>query len=130
MKLVSQFFKFAIVGIVSFALDYVILFVMTDVFKVYYLLSSFISLSVSLLVNYWLSMKFVFQCKEEMSKHRKFSVFLLLSVIGIVLTQYIMENLVERFHVYYMLAKVIATMVVTMWNFVSRKVFLESREEY
>jgi len=129
MRLLLQMFKFMLVGIASFIIDYVMLFVLTEYFDVYYLLSSFVSFASSLIFNYIFSMKFVFHRKVNMSLRRQFTVFVLLSVIGMILNQYIIEKMVEIIGAHYMLAKVCATMAVTGWNFVSRKTFLEERIE-
>lgn len=129
MRLLLQMFKFMIVGIASFIIDYVLLFVLTEYFDVYYLVSSFVSFASSLIFNYIFSMKFVFHRKVNMSLRRQFTVFVLLSVIGMLLNQYIIEKMVEIIGVHYMFAKVCATMTVTGWNFVSRKTFLEERIE-
>ena len=90
-----------------------------------YFLSSGISFSVSVLVNYILSMRFVFQGKQDMSKWQEIAIFTVLSVIGLVFNQIIMYLLVEFFAILYAIAKIFATMTVTIFNFISRKIFLE-----
>ena len=90
-----------------------------------YFLSSGISFSVSVLVNYILSMRFVFQGKQDMSKWQEIAIFTVLSVIGLVFNQIIMYLLVEFFAIFYAIAKIFTTMTVTIFNFISRKIFLE-----
>ena len=90
-----------------------------------YFLSSGISFSVSVFVNYILSMRFVFQGKQDMNKWQEIAIFVVLSVIGLVFNQIIMYLLVEFFAIFYAIAKIFATLTVTIYNFISRKIFLE-----
>ena len=125
--LFSQFFKFAIVGILTFCIDYALMIVLTERFHIYYLVSSLISFIVSIIFNYIVSMKYVFKPKENISKTHQFIVFLLLSAIGLGLNQFVLCILVNIRHLFYMIAKILATFIVTGWNFFSRKIFLEGK---
>ena len=124
-KLFAQIMKFGVVGIVATLLDYAVLAFLTEVCGIYYLFSSFLSYSISLIFNYVASMRYVFAGKEDMSKIREFTIFLLLSVIGLGINQLGMWIMVEQFAVYYMISKIVVTGIVMVWNFITRKIFLE-----
>ena len=64
-KLIEQIMKFGIVGVLCFAIDYGLMIFLTEVFGISYLISSGISFSVSVIVNYKLSLKFVFKTDEN-----------------------------------------------------------------
>ena len=59
-KLFEQIIKFGLVGFLCFFIDYGIMVFLTEVVNVNYLISSGISFSVSVIVNYVLSLAFVF----------------------------------------------------------------------
>lgn len=124
-NLFQQFFRFGIVGILCFGIDYGLMVLLTEFGGISYIYSSGISFAVSVIVNYVLSMRFVFHGKEDMSKFTEMAIFVLLSVIGLFFNQMIMWIIVELYGVFYLLAKLVATVTVTMYNFVSRKIFLE-----
>lgn len=126
-KIISQMFRFGIIGVISTAIDFALLYLFTNVFRIYYLLSATLSFSLSLIFNYIFNMRFVFKRKEHMKRQIECIVFVLLSLIGLGINAFLMWILVEYIHVFYMAAKVLATAVVMVWNFVSRKVFLEDR---
>lgn len=126
-ELIKQIFKFGIVGVIAFIIDYGVLYVLVEYFSTYYLLASAISFVVSVIFNYLASMKFVFEGREDISKKKEFIVFVVLSIIGLLINQIIMWALVEKLSIFYMFSKVVATGFVMVWNFISRKIFLEKK---
>lgn len=127
-KLIAQFMKFGVVGVIAFCIDYGILALLTEVFGVNYLVSATISFTVSVVFNYVASMRYVFTHKEGMSKHREFIIFVVLSVIGLGINNLCMWAGVELFGIHYLITKIGATAIVMVWNFVTRKIFLDAGE--
>ena len=125
-KLLGQIMKFGIVGVIAFIIDYGVLIFLTEICGIYYLLSSMISFIVSVVFNYLASMKYVFSGKEGMSKKKEFIIFLMLSIIGLGINQLGMWIMVDKLNIFYMFSKIFVTAVVMVWNFVSRKIFLEN----
>ena len=124
-KLIRQIVRFGGVGVLCFLIDYGILNVLTEYAKVYYLLSATISFSVSVIVNYVLSTLFVFDVDKEHSRVRDLLLFVVFSVIGLGLTAGIMKLGVDWLAFDYRLVKIIATAIVMVYNFITRKLFLE-----
>ena len=94
-KLFQQMLKFLVVGGSAFFIDYGIMILLTEKFQVYYLLSSGISFSVSVIYNYFLSILWVFDVEKKRKKGQEFAVFIILSVIGLGLNQILMWVLVD-----------------------------------
>lgn len=121
-----QLFKFGVVGVLATVLDFLFLYLFTDVFGIYYLLSAAVSFVLSTLFNYVASMRFVFSSKfNKDEKSKEVLLFVILSVIGLLLNQFLMWLFVEKITIYHMLAKIVATFFVMAWNFISRKIWLE-----
>ena len=118
--------KFGVVGVVAFAIDYGLLAFLTEIVGINYLVSATISFTVSVVFNYVASMRYVFRHREGMSRRREFVTFVILSVVGLVLNNACMWAGVELLGVYYLLVKIAATAVVMVWNFVTRKIFLDA----
>ena len=124
-KLFAQIIKFGFVGGTSFVIDAGILFLLTEFCGIHYLLSGAISFTASVIYNYMLSIKWVFDAKKDVNKVQELAVFIGLSVLGLGLNQLLMWLFVDIFHIYYMLSKIIATAIVMVYNFVTRKLFIE-----
>lgn len=120
-----QMIKFGGVGVLCFIIDFAILHILTDYIHIHYLWSAAVAFFVSVVVNYILSVQFVFVVNPESSKTRVFVVFVLSSVIGLGLTEFLMWIGVDVLSLNYMLVKIGATAVVMFYNFITRKIFLE-----
>ena len=125
-KLLVQFCKFGLVGTLCFFIDYGVMVLLTETSGLGYFLSSAISFTLSVVVNYILSMRFVFKGKDDLNKVQEMAIFVALSMVGLALNQMIMWIAVEFFRVLYAVAKIFSTMLVTVYNFISRKLFLEA----
>ena len=124
-KLVAQIMKFGVVGVIAFFIDFGVMVFLTEVFGMNPVASATISFTVSVVFNYLASMRYVFQHREGMSRTREFVTFVVLSVIGLAINDALMWAGTELAVFDYRLVKIIATAVVMVWNFVTRKIFLE-----
>lgn len=148
-KLFAQIMKFGFVGAVCFLVDYLIGLVVMNIvlklggeqiFEIASMAGSALGFTVSVIINYILSFKFVFERKEDMNRKAEFVAFLVLSVIGLGLNQLIiwvcvgpvytnvgfLRSLLD-YNLAYTGAKVIATAIVMVYNFITRKIFLEKK---
>ena len=123
----KQIIKFGIVGAIATLVDFGILVLLKELLHIEVLIASSISFCVSVAVNYILSMAFVFQSKNR-NKVKEFVVFVLLSMGGLGLNQLILWVGVTFTPMYYLVVKSFAIVVVPVYNFVTRKIFLESKK--
>ena len=119
-KLFEQIIKFGLVGFLCFFIDYGIMVFLTEIVNINYLISSGISFTVSVIVNYILSLTFVFDTKKG-NKIKEFVIFIILSVIGLGINQVLMWFCVDILGIFYMISKIGATAVVMVYNFITRK---------
>ena len=107
-SLISQYARFAAVGITSLIVDYVFMVFFTEntAFGLNYFQACAFSYTLSVFVNYFLSMRYVFHGREDMGKVKEASIFFMLQM-------------------FYIVAKLLSTFLVTNYNFISRKKFFE-----
>ena len=125
--MIGQLIKFAIVGVIAAFVDVGVLVVLKELLNIDVLIASAISFCVSVTVNYILSMTFVFKSKKQ-SKVKEFIIFVVLSVGGLGLNQLILWVGVNFTSIYYLVVKFLAMVIVPVYNFITRKIFLESKE--
>ena len=139
-KLIEQVMKFGIVGVISFAIDFGIYSILVYFTPVPLLVANFFGFTVSVIFNYVMSMKFVFERKENMDKKAEFVIFVILSLVGLVLNEFLVWLFVEfayeniaivaklfSHNMMKMIGKILATGIVMVYNFISRKIFLEKK---
>lgn len=124
-----QFAKFALVGFASLAVEYLFLAYFLQVARMDYLLATTVSFIVSIVVNYALSMKYVFSHKEDLSRKREFTIFAILSAIGLGLNDLYMFVGVGLLNIGALTMKPISTFFVTWFNFFSRRKFLDGSRQ-
>ncbi len=119
-----QFLRYTFVGGFAFLIDFGTLFVLTEYFSVYYLVSAGISFLLGLLVNYFISINWVFDNRIYKNHFFEFLVFTLIGVIGLFLNEFFIWFFTEKFLMYYLLSKITAAIIVYLWNFIARKFIL------
>ena len=150
-KLAQQIAKFGLVGVICFVIDYVIYRIaniafeaggFAETFPKYIYISLALGFTVSVVANYLLSMKFVFTRRDDMSRKKEFVIFLILSVIGLIVNEICMfigmdviyagwtwlQGIMSRDFAKDIFFKFGATGVVMVYNFITRKLFLEKKE--
>lgn len=124
IQLIHQIVKFGVVGIIAFLIDYSLLYLLTEFMSIHYMVSSIISFTISLIFNYVASIYWVFDVKKKQT-YKEMIVFTILSVIGLGINQLVMYLMTDIGNIYYMLSKLVATAIVMVWNFITRKIFIE-----
>ena len=126
--LAKQIFRFFFVGGLSTAIDFIVLYVLHHQFDINYLIATGIAFAVATVFNYWASMAFIFESKfASNQKQQEFILFLILSLLGLALTEGLMFVSVELFDSPVMLGKIIVTAFVMVFNFATRKLFIEGK---
>lgn len=122
-NLFIQIFKFVIVGGIATVIDFLLLFVFKDVIHLQVIVSNTLSFCISLIYNYIASVNWVFDVNREKDSKKNFIIFLIFSIIGLIINDLIMYLLINTLDTF--ISKIIATLIVMVFNFVTRKKFLE-----
>lgn len=123
---VSQFFRFACVGLVSTVITYFILIVAIEVFSVNELLSSTAGYVLGAIVNYQLNYKFTFISGQE--HNRLLPKFLVVVSVGMLINAGVMHYCTTWFGFHYMLAQFVAVAVALFWSFTAARLWAFSSD--
>lgn len=124
-KLLLQIFKFIIVGGTATVIDFVVLFILKEFIGLNEIVANTISFTVSVIYNYIASVKWVFDVDQDKSKSKQFITFIIFSIIGLLINNLILWICIDKLSIYYLIGKAIATGIVMVFNFITRKMFLE-----
>lgn len=127
-KLFSQILRFSIIGGSTTLIDFLILIFATETLGIPYFISNIFSFTVSLVVNYFLSIRYVFEIKNNHTRSKNTIIFFVLSMMGLCLNQVILVLLTNCFGVFYVISKIIAVFIVMAWNFISKKMYFEYKK--
>ena len=123
--LLVQIFNFCVIGGIATLIDFAFLYIFRDIFKFGLIISNCLSFTLSVIFNYYASVKYVFDVTKDKRNSKYFILFILFSVIGLGLNSLILWIFTNLFNIHYMISKIIATIFVMVFNFVTRKKFLE-----
>lgn len=118
---IKRIIKFSGLGIFTTALDFFLLFLLTELFHIHYIHSAFYSFVGATVFNYFVSKSYVFMVDDQNDNRFDLLWFFLFSIVGLAINQVLVIVLVEYFSLYYLLAKLLATIVVMIWNYNSRR---------
>lgn len=119
-----QFLRYVFVGGAAFIVDFFSLFLLTDYFGIYYIISAALAFILGLVTNYLLSIKWVFNQRNIDNKTIEFSLFAFIGIIGLGLNEIFIWFFTSKLSIYYMISKIITAIIILFWNFFARKLTL------
>ena len=125
--LLRQLLRYGVVGGIAFVVDYGTLYALTEEAGLHHLLSAVIAFTAGLLVNYILSILWVFRGERSWKPAAEFTAFALIGLIGAGLNELIIWLGTDVAGLHYLLSKLISTAIVFFWNFFARKLLLFSK---
>jgi putative flippase GtrA len=124
----KEFVKYFIVSLVSLIIDTGIYLILGKILE-NYLISAAIGYFVGLLVNYYLSIKWVFSYRRITKILHEFSYFALIGLFGTLLNEIIIYFGLYFFHMLPFWAKMVSAGLSFLFNFSARKVLLYAKRE-
>jgi putative flippase GtrA len=116
-----QFFRYIFVGGLAFLIDIGFLYILTNFFGYYYLISAAISFTLGLIANYLLSTHWVFNKHNLNNLTLEFSIFTVIGIIGLGLNELFIWVFTAELNIYYLTSKIFAAALILIWNFLARK---------
>lgn len=130
-KLIFEFLRYLIVGGIAFIVDFTVLFISKEfVLKDFYYslyISTALGFISGLIVNYCLSIFYVFSSAKGTEVGRSINeilIFALVGIIGLIISEFGMFIGAEKFELNYLLVKIAVTTIVLLWNYLARKILI------
>src|SRR6185436_6723738 len=116
--------RYFVVGGISAVFDIGFFYVFAKLFGYHYLAVACVGFVFAVLLNYALSVRFVFTSGVRFSRGRELALVYLVSGVGLALHLLVLYAAADLLGLELMLSKVIATGSVFLWNFLARNYFI------
>ena len=116
----KQFLKYVLIGFLGTGLDFLILYFLVEFLHLFYLLAAIISIIIVVWLSFTLNKFWTFKDYEK-KYFLQLGKYIIAHSIGVGINLGILTLLVEIFGLWYILAKVFATAVALIWNFLVAK---------
>ncbi len=124
INLPSQIMKFLVIGSLTFAVDYLSMLMFIEILGINYLFATALGFLLGSLLNYWLSIKYVFIRGKFNKTQTELIVFMIFTVLGLLLNHLIMYLGCEWGGISYKIVKFLSLFTVTIFNFIAKKYFV------
>ena len=135
-----QFFRYLFVGGFAFLVDYGTLTLLVEVFDFGPVPAAVIAFILGLAVNYILSTLWIFKNSKLNNRFAEFLAFALIGVIGLGINELIIwlfDDVIAPHKPldfipedeYYMIGKLVSTVIVFIWNFAARKFIIFNKKD-
>ncbi len=118
---VQQFLLFTGIGAIGTAGHYVTLVVLVEALRIAPLLASTLGFIVGALINYFLNYQYTFA--STLSHRDTMIKFGLVALVGAIANSAVMHVALTWLDLYYLLAQILATIIVLVWNFSVNKLW-------
>lgn len=126
----KEFIDYNIVSFICTIILYVVFYLVNIITKGNYLMANFFSYTISFTVLYILD-KEVFKIKPKRKKDRAkmFTAFIIVRIIGFPLDSLVLHILIANFSMGNMLAKVIGSLIMFIYNYLTNKLFVFNKTD-
>ena len=119
-----KIFRYLIVGIIASIVDFSVLFTLVNFFSFHWFYSASLSFILATIVNYYLSITYVFLSGIKFKEREEFLLVFIMSIVGLTLNQAFIYVLYKFAYLNLFYSKVITTGIVFFWNYSSRRYFI------
>ena len=125
----AQFIRFCIAGGFAFSVNLTVLYILTDIFHIYYLVSTVGAFLIAFSISFILQKLWTFKDSSRDRLHIQLPLYLGMQVVSITLNASLMYVFVEYLHIWYLFAQaIIAPMLAIVIFFINRTYIFKKRE--
>lgn len=121
----EEFIKYCLVSTVCTGILYLVFFIVDFISNGNYLLANLVSYTISFAVLFvWDQRIFKSKPRRKKDKLAQATAFIIVRVIGFPIDSLVLSFLIKRFSIGNMVAKILASLIMFMYNYVTNKLFV------
>ncbi len=125
------YIKYVISGGTAAGVDLLILYILTDIFNIWYLLSAGLAFIVAFFVSFYMQKFWTFRDNNRERIYQQMSLYLMVGFLNLGINTGGMYIFVDKIHMMYILAQIIMGGIIAISNFLIYKfVIFSARGEY
>jgi putative flippase GtrA len=120
------YIKYVISGGTAASVDLILLYILTDIFGIWYLLSACLAFVVAFFVSFYMQKFWTFRDNNRERIYQQMSLYLMVGVFNLGINAGGMYILVDKFHIMYILAQIIMGGIIAISSFLIYKFIIFS----
>jgi putative flippase GtrA len=128
-KELATIWRYGLGSTISYLINLLIIWIMTDMLGVHYLLSSIVGYASIVISSYIFSVTWIFTERKIASKGKEFVAFTLITVFAILMNLLSMWFFTDYLGWYYIISNITTNFLATIWGYVPKKIFLFSSKK-
>ena len=120
----KQIIKYLITGGTAASADLVLLYILTDILGVWYLISASLAFAIAFFVSFFLQKFWTFRDGDKEIMYQQMGVYLAVALSNLALNAALMYALVDGFKVWYMLAQIMASGLIACESYFIYKLLI------
>ena len=119
-----EFLRYFLVSVISLSTDFLLLYLLTSLAGLHYLVSAIFSYLTGMVVNYLLSTYWVFAKRKLSSRATEFFVFATIGFIGLGVNELLLWLFTGVLLLHYMISRIFSAGIGYVWKYIVRKYLL------
>ena len=124
-RILTQVAKFVVTGVIATVIDWAIYYVLVYPIGMDPLIAQVFSFVAATIFNYYSNTLWVFNTTTRKSRRRLVTEFFVISIVALGISEALLARFIRKAGMGEMWAKVVTTAIVMVFNFITRKMFLE-----
>ncbi len=122
-RITQEFLKFSVVGAMNTIIHLLVLYVLTEFFSIWYILSSLFAFLVAVTNSFILNTLWTFRKDIRYKTTKKYSKFFIVSITAAISNLFFLYVFTEFIGLWYMISQLIAIAITLMINFIGNKLW-------
>lgn len=128
-KVLTQLAKFFIAGVITTLFDWLIFYILVYILSMEPLIAQVFSFAASTLLSYFINTIWVFNTTKNKTRQRLIAEFFIFSGIAFAISEVLLYVFIYQLSMNDMIAKIITTAITMIFNYITRKLFLEDHKK-